>query len=197
MQAVTVLILEMTYGESNQEYEPSTAEISITKLLRWLVCLRPKNAVAERAYNLISGILLNADPPTPISIREFLLEDKPVRNQAAQFQPHQGYHLYEQHPPWQNALGPESMANVPVQNPLDFAIPSQSLPGMVSAHADAGQASNLFPADMTYENPPPEAATTGDLFYLLQPGAALDLLVDPWSSEEADSQDSGVTRSQR
>jgi hypothetical protein len=182
MQALTVLILEVTYGKSSQDDDLTAAEESITKLLRWLKCMRAKNAVAKRAYNLISSILLDADPPAPASIREFLLDNKPDGRANTTLQVPQSFPQYGHGTSWSSALGPETLPSVQGQDYLDYTLSAQPFPGLGTA--TSGE--SMFVEDMPYGAPGGENLTSTEFPFPLQPVAVLDFLADPWNSEEAD-----------
>jgi len=184
MQALTVLILEITYGKSSRDDDLTAAELSIIKLLRWLKCMRAKNGVAKRAYDLMSSILLDADPSTPNSIRQFLFEDKPERipNTAMQFR--YGFPQYDHTSQWTSSFGPESVSTIQGQDHLGYTLSPPPFSALGSAQAGATE--NLFPVDMPFVGPGSGDVMATEFPFPLQPVAVLDFLADPWSSEQAD-----------
>jgi hypothetical protein len=186
MQALTVLIMEITYGNQSHGQDTTAAEKAITKLLQWLRSMRAKDAVAKRAYDLISSILLDADPPTPSSIRDFLLEYKTEKRPDHSFEDPHGFPQYGYSTAWSSIFGTETSADVQGQDHLDHNMLPPSLSGMEAIHTGG----DMYPAEVWYIASGAAALPSAEASFPLQPepGAELDVLADPWSAEEAEMQ---------
>ncbi|KAF2187211.1 hypothetical protein K469DRAFT_738344 [Zopfia rhizophila CBS 207.26] len=83
MQALTVLLLEMSYGTVH--FHPNGEEIlfSVKKLIRWLRAMKENNQMAERAYAMAFGILQRLAPRVDANISDLLREDAAGRTVPA------------------------------------------------------------------------------------------------------------------
>jgi hypothetical protein len=186
MQALIVLIMEITHGNQSPGQDSTAVGESITILLGWLRSMRANNAVARRAYDLISSILLDAEPPTLRSIREFLLEDAMGRRPDHAIQAPHGFPQYGYSTAWSSIFGAETSADVQGQDHLDYSISPTPLIGMAATESGG----DMYPTDVWYIAPGAAALSPAQASFPLQPepGAELDVLVDPWSAEEANMQ---------
>ncbi|KAL5401958.1 hypothetical protein PMIN03_011084 [Paraphaeosphaeria minitans] len=75
MQALTVLLLEMSYGTVHLREDSEQIILSTKKLIRWLRAMKAGDQMAERAYTLAFGILMKLAPRIKADISDLLEED--------------------------------------------------------------------------------------------------------------------------
>ncbi|KAF2175859.1 hypothetical protein K469DRAFT_723784 [Zopfia rhizophila CBS 207.26] len=75
MQALTVLLLEMSYGTVHFPQNGEEILPSIKKLIRWLRTMKENNKMAERAYTMAFEILQRLAPRVNADISDLLRED--------------------------------------------------------------------------------------------------------------------------
>ncbi|KAF2822877.1 hypothetical protein CC86DRAFT_396455 [Ophiobolus disseminans] len=75
MQAVAVLLLEMSYENRDMKRSEKSMTISIKKLMRWLRAMQYSDRVAEKAYKIIRKIIKGCDPSLQAQANELLALD--------------------------------------------------------------------------------------------------------------------------
>jgi hypothetical protein len=63
MQAIAVFLLEMSFKGTDTTQNGEELSESIEKLVRWLRFMSSRNAVAERAYNVVMDIIIKSGAP--------------------------------------------------------------------------------------------------------------------------------------
>jgi hypothetical protein len=63
MQAIAVFLLEMSFQGTDTTYNGEELSKSTKKLVKWLRFMSPRNAVAERAYNVVMDIIAKTGAP--------------------------------------------------------------------------------------------------------------------------------------
>jgi len=76
MQAMTVLLLELSYQGTHTHAGRSNIPGYIKKLVRWFRALRATDAVAGRAYDVVVGILEDSNPIFQTIATQILAEDE-------------------------------------------------------------------------------------------------------------------------
>lgn len=74
MQAVAVLLLELSFGETHMTSPEESILTSVKKLVRWLRFLSVSNAVAERAFEVLVEIINTSAPRLGLEISDILAE---------------------------------------------------------------------------------------------------------------------------
>jgi len=96
MQALIVLLLEISYGAVHFPREGKQILAPIKKLFRWLRTMSNRNDIAERAYNMASTVLQRLASKFNIDISALMREDTTRTGHSTAF------HLENQ----QSAMGP-------------------------------------------------------------------------------------------
>lgn len=76
MQALTVLLLELSYGTVHFPEDGKEIVADIKILIRWLRKMKDTDQVAERAYKVAFGILQDLAPRMDVDISDLLHEDE-------------------------------------------------------------------------------------------------------------------------
>ncbi|KAK7177687.1 hypothetical protein PSPO01_16265 [Paraphaeosphaeria sporulosa] len=82
MQALTVLLLEMSYGAVHLREDSNEVLLSAKKLIRCLRTMKGSDPMAERAYTLAFGILQKLAPRIKADISDLLSEDAACSEQG-------------------------------------------------------------------------------------------------------------------
>jgi hypothetical protein len=127
MQAMAVLLLELSYSLNHMQGDRPEAKKSVKKMLGWLITMRHTDAVVERAHNVIVRIL--QQHKYQAIFRELLTEDleDPEERSAHEYTQHAASSFGYSHPEQTNH--PTTNENMP-QIP-----PNEWYGGPYTAHA--------------------------------------------------------------
>lgn len=132
MQAMAVLLLELSYGAEHMMTNGTSISTCLKKLIRWLRAMRVNDAVTRRAYEVIVGILRKSGRQLQASASELLHDDEPFVGDSRGFSTrpaeiHSGY-------------GQGQATNIPPPNLFSDYYPTRPQPmhqGFDPANVDA------------------------------------------------------------
>lgn len=75
MQALTVLLLEASFGMAHVSCSDDEISSRIKKLVGWLSAMKKNNVMADRAHVLASGVLRKLAPRINVNVSDLLSED--------------------------------------------------------------------------------------------------------------------------
>jgi hypothetical protein len=78
MQALTVLLLELSFATVNLPQDGEEILSSAKKLIRWLRTMKANNEIADRAYTIAFGIFQKLAPRVSVDISDLLREDAAI-----------------------------------------------------------------------------------------------------------------------
>ncbi|ORY00961.1 hypothetical protein BCR34DRAFT_102002 [Clohesyomyces aquaticus] len=106
MQAISVFLLEMSFGEAHMTHHGEELPKSTKKLVRWLQAMCITNAVAERAHEVAIDIIKTEAPQVRIDISDIIVESARGPDRSHMLLPSQrsSYLSFLSHPPAPGAL---------------------------------------------------------------------------------------------
>jgi hypothetical protein len=171
MQALTVLLLELSLDGIHLTVEKSHVTTCIDKLIRWLNSMKPVDAVSENAYNVVARVM-NKQTKEEAARRQLPQPQATDQHQKQQDVEHMAFDTHQPYQPYSQPLTlQQSDVAWPSADPFNSNIYSQSNTGNFYLY-DAGGAD--------YLNDPTAGLTDFDQSLSLFYGNPYESTFDQW-----------------